>query len=63
MTPLQLSKKVSRRRYIPTASPTVCFRRQILTIFETELVPLLKITEGKYMSVISLVLSDFLVVK
>jgi len=63
MTPLQLSKKVYRRRYIPTASPTVCFRRQIPTIFEMELVPSLKITDGKYLSVILLVLSDFLVVK
>jgi len=62
MTPLQLSKKVSRHWYIPTASPTVCFRRQIPTTFETELVPSLKITDGKYMSVIPLVLSDFLVV-
>jgi hypothetical protein len=40
----------------------VCFRRQIPTAFETELVPSLKITDEKYLSVIPLVLSDFLVV-
>jgi hypothetical protein len=50
------------RRYIPTASPTVFFRWQIPTAFETELVMSLKITDGKYPSVIPLVLSDFLVV-
>jgi hypothetical protein len=38
------------------------FRRLILTEFETELFPVVKIADGKFPSAIPLMLSDFLVV-
>ena len=39
-------KKISRRRYIPAASPMAFFRRLIPTDFETELFPSAFFTDG-----------------
>jgi hypothetical protein len=50
------------RRYIPTVLPTEMVCWYILTKLETKLFPLVKITDEKIPSVISLVFTDFLVV-
>jgi len=49
-------------RYIPTVSPTDLCRRYIPIDFETELFPLVIITDEKNPSVIPLVFAGFLVV-
>jgi hypothetical protein len=50
------------RRYIPAESPTDFVRRRNSTEFETKLFPSGIFTDGKFPSVIPLVLSDFLAV-
>jgi hypothetical protein len=50
------------RLYIPAESPMEKFRRRMPTEFEMELFPSAIFTDGKFLSVILLVLFDFLVV-
>jgi len=50
------------RQYIPTVSPMAWFHWYILTKFEMELFPSVKITDEKILSVIPLVFAGFLVV-